>query len=142
MIALSGTFKARESCDQTKSVFILYSQGENTLGSTPCETRPKGSATAFLLARTTSRTDIMFIEAEPRSPGAHIFAADDVWMVAERYRRQSCPREILVAVGRHHHRIVCERAKVDGQRAHSKITGKLRARSTRARPSASRPAYA
>lgn len=34
MIALGGTSKARESCDQTKSwsVFSLHSQGENALG--------------------------------------------------------------------------------------------------------------
>jgi len=56
MIALSGTFKARESRDQTKSKSIsaLHSQRENALGAT--RNHPMGGGVATLQARSGARS--------------------------------------------------------------------------------------
>jgi hypothetical protein len=54
MIALSGTFTAREPCDQTKgqSIFTLHSQGENALtpGNAPLQGRAEKAFSPYQLA--------------------------------------------------------------------------------------------
>ena len=54
MIALSGTFKARESCDQTRrySIYTLYGQGENAInGALKHAPRPRSANASVVTQR-------------------------------------------------------------------------------------------